>query len=423
MISVLWFLVLAFPKAGFYLGAVPVTFASLVVMGYAAYHFLYPGYPPKRLADSRRFNRIHLILVWVLLLGLLVRFEEMSATDLAAWLLFAASPLAYHAGLRVRRPRVAVAAVLIAMIAVGCYGVAQNLLGVEETAVPGLTHVLGEDLLADNPITTRSGSIKSPSTFHNGNLAAAMLLTGLTAVGYAWVKGAGIRHSKLLVAGAAVAAIAGIGVSLSRSAAFGALVALAICMWPSMRPRSLSSRVGNILLGFSVSVGGAAALYLATGWGSFLVDRFVGDTLGDPTASGRTQGWSFLVDHLTNGSPAEVVGRLVFGDWTVDAVAERVEGVATVIANFGLPALLAFVALAALPMRQIRERAGREGTLLLFGLIAASASWLVDNTFLFPPTLMNWFLLAGLAVQLSSGDSASAGAIQHHSDRRLVGVS
>ena len=156
MISVLWFLVLAFPKAGFYLGAVPVTFASLVVMGYAAYHFLYPGYPPKRLADSRRFNRIHLILVWVLLLGLLVRFEEMSATDLAAWLLFAASPLAYHAGLRVRRPRVAVAAVLVAMIAVGCYGVAQNLLGVEETAVPGLTHVLGEDLLADNPITTRS---------------------------------------------------------------------------------------------------------------------------------------------------------------------------------------------------------------------------------------------------------------------------
>ncbi|MDG2263261.1 MAG: hypothetical protein P8N50_13095, partial [Actinomycetota bacterium] len=48
-----------------------------------------------------------------------------------------------------------------------------------------------------------------------------------------------------------------------------------------------------------------------------------------------------------------------------------------------------------------RAALGSSGTVVWFGLAASAAMWLVDNVFLFPPTLMNWFLVAGLSVQLS----------------------
>ncbi|MBN4059536.1 hypothetical protein JYT35_00280 [Acidimicrobium ferrooxidans] len=177
--ALIWIVALVFPKAGLNVGDVPLTVASVVVMVYGAFHFVYPGYPPRRRDESRRFTRVHLGLGWILILSLVANLGSLDTVDLTTWLLLVGSPLAFHAGLRTKNTKRVLVVVLGSTAVVGFYGLAQNLFGVSETAVPGLTHIYGEDLIRNNPIRTASGTLKSPSFYHNGNLAAAFLLSGL----------------------------------------------------------------------------------------------------------------------------------------------------------------------------------------------------------------------------------------------------
>ena len=112
-VTLIWILALVFPKAGLNIGEVPVTAASVVVMLYGAYHFIYPGYPARMHTESRRFTRVHLIFVWLLVLSLLVNLESLDTVDLTTWALLAGSPLAFHAGLRARNPKRLMLVVLV----------------------------------------------------------------------------------------------------------------------------------------------------------------------------------------------------------------------------------------------------------------------------------------------------------------------
>lgn len=417
MIVALWFFVLALPKAGTYVGEVPVTVASLVVMAYATYHFLYPGYPPIMAEASRRFTRVHLVVVWILTLSLLVNLSRLTVAGLTTWLLLVASPLAFHAGLRVRHPRRALAVVLIATVAVGGYALVQNLVGVEEVAVPGITHVNGENLIEDNPIRTPSGTLKSPSTYHNGNLAAAFLLLGL---GCALVAPRLRRELRTLAALAALAAVVGVGVSLARAAALGIVVAVLVALMPSLRPPWLGRRTARVTAVLFIGAGILLGGYILTGSETFLVERFVSDSIHDPTGAGRTLGYEGWLSGLAALEPLDFIAAVLFGDWSIDVVDDKIEGVVALTAIFGLPAMVAFGSMLVLPCRMIRQRLGSNGTVLWLGLVASSAMFLVDSTFLFPPTLMNWCLVAGLGVRLSSDMAApSVASLPTEPERRL----
>ena len=404
VIALVWLVALVFPKAGLHVGEVPVTIASLVVMIYGAYHFIYPGYPARRRAESRRFTRYHLVFAWVLLLSLLVNLDSLDTVDLTTWALLAGSPFAFYAGIRAKHPKRLMFIVLASTAAVGLYGLAQNLFGVTETAVPGLTHVLGEDIVRDNPIHTGSGTLKSPSTYHNGNLAASFLLIGL---GFSLFASRLDRRFRVLAAIALIGAVVGVALSLARAAALGFAVASVIALSPTFRPPWMGRRLANAASAMFVVPGILILGYILTGSTGFLVERYFFETIDDPTAAGRTDGYAAWFNSLTSLSPGEFARVLTFGDWTVDPVREYLEGVPAIIATQGLFAFAAMTAIVILPCRMIREAIGSEGTVIWFGLVASASMWLIDNTFLFPPTLMNWFLLAGLAVQISLDRAAA----------------
>jgi len=418
VVTLIWILALVFPKAGLNVGDVPVTAASIVVMLYGAYHFIYPGYPARMYAESRRFTRVHLLLVWLLGLSLLVNLESLDSVDLTTWALLAGSPLAFHAGLRARNPTRLILIVMVAAATVGLYGLAQNLFGITEIAVPGLTHVYGEDIIRDNPIRTVSGTLKSPSLYHNGNLAASFLLIG---IGFALYAPRLDRRFRLLAVIALAAAIVGVAVSLARTAALGFAIGSVIALAPRFRPPRMGRKVAN--LSSAVLVVAAILLlgYILTGSSGFLVERYLFESLDDPTAAGRTGGYSAWFATLTSLPPGDFLQSLSFGDWAVDPVEDALEGIPAVIGVYGVFSLLAFCALVLLPCRMIRASIGSEGTILWFGLVASASMWSIDNTLLFPPTLMNWFLLAGLAVQIAAARADAVSELDIVADAETPG--
>jgi len=413
VVTLVWILALVFPKAGLNVGDVPVTAASIVVMLYGAYHFIYPGYPARMHAESRRFTRVHLIFAWLLLLSLLVNLESLDAVDLTTWALLAGSPLAFHAGLRARNPKRLVLIVLVSTTVVGFYGLAQNLFGIVEIAVPGLTHLWGEDILRDNPIRTASGTLKSPSFYHNGNLAASFLLIG---IGFAFYASRLDRRLRVLAILALAGAVVGVAVSLARAAALGFAIASVIALSPKFRPPRMGNRVATLSSAILVVAAFLLLGYILTGSTGFLVERYIFESVDDPTAAGRTGGYAAWWATLTSLSPGDLLQTLAFGDWAVDPVESALEGIPAVIAIFGVFSLAALTAIVVLPCRMIRESVGSEGTILWFGLIASASMWSIDNTLLFPPTLMNWFLLAGLAVQIAAAKPADLAAADDATD-------
>jgi len=410
LIAPIWIVALVFPKAGLNVGDVPLTVASVVVMVYGAFHFAYPGYPARRRAESRRFTRVHLGLVWILILSLVANLGSLDTVDLTTWLLLVGSPLAFHAGLRTKDTKRVFVVVLCSTVAVGFYGLAQNLFGVSETAIPGLTHIYGEDLIRNNPIRTASGTLKSPSFYHNGNLAAAFLLSGL---GFALFASRVDRRLRGLAVLALLGAVLGVAVSLARAGALGFVVAALIALSPRYRPPWIATRAATMASVLFVAAGAMLLGYILTGSTTFLVERYVFESLADPTAAGRTDGYAAWWSDLTSQSFFEFFHSATFGDWSINPVEDQLEGIPAIIANYGLFGFMAMVALVAVPFKMIRESLGSEGTVYWFGLAATAAMWLIDNTFLFPPTLMTWFLLAGLTVQISIDKAATQGLDQN----------
>ena len=398
LIVALWVLTMVFPKAGFYWGEIPVTIASIVVIIYASWHFVMPGSPPKFAEESRQFTRVHLVFVWLIAVSLLVNLDELTPIDATTWVLIGASPLAFHAGLRVTDPKRILVVILVSTAAVGMYAVVQNVFGVEETAIPGLTHVAGEDLIEDNPIRTPSGTLKSPSTYHNGNLAATFMLLGL---GVAMFATRLVSRCRMIAVVAGLSAVAGVAVSLSRSAVFAVALATLVAMLPRLRPRWVGRRIAAGASVLCIAAGSLVVGQILFGTENFLIERFVGDAVQDPTAAGRTGGVQRWFGGLGEQDPGEFVITVVVGDGSVHRADDKLEGVLWLGAKYGFGAMLAFLTLVLVPARQIRAALGSSGTVVWFGLAASAAMWLVDNAFLFPPTLMNWFLVAGLSVQLS----------------------
>jgi len=405
VITLIWVLALAFPKAGMKFGEVPVTVASVVLMLYGAYNLIYPGYPARLQAESRRFMRYHLAFAWVLVLSLVVNLESLDTVDLTMWAVLVGSPLAFHAGLRAGNPKRLMLVVMVSTAAVGFYGLAQNLFGIVEIAVPGLTHVYGEDIIRDNPIRTAGGTLKSPSTFHNGNLAASFLLIGL---GFSLFASRVDRRLRIVAMFALTGAVVGVAVSLARSAVFGFAIAAVIALMRKFRPTWVGSRVATLVSLVAIVAGFLLLGYILTGSTGFLIERYIIESIEDPSAAGRTSGYAAWLGTLAEASLGGLLQALTFGDWFVDPVADELEGLPLIIAKYGVFALVAMASIVVLPCRMIREALGSEGTIIWFGLVASASMWYIDNTFLFPPTLMNWFLLAGLAVQLSGEPSMRA---------------
>lgn len=126
---------------------------------------------------------------------------------------------------------------------------------------------------------------------------------------------------------------------------------------------------------------------------SYFIDRYIVQTLSDPTGAGRTVLYQKFIDAVMGLGAWDSLRFIFFGmDWKD---AQMTEGVVYILSYYGVFAFLSFLSVLIYPL----VSAFKKNKLLSVGLLLVFIAFLVDSSFLYPPYLINYFFIAGLYMQ------------------------
>lgn len=355
------FLTAAFPKAGVKIGEFPF---PVFLFGLAASLILViVGRGRRSLPPG---TTLILMSYFALVLGRTVIFLEEGVASAVAFAAWAAVPVAMtFIGVQVQDaiPKLTTAIQRGFIVAVA-FGLVQFVGGVEQTAVPGLTYALGDDLTSKNNVIyvdVGEDYSKIPSTYQNGNIfglvAAAFFAMALTRL--ASRRATGWQYA-LLVSSAIAIALSG-----SRTAVVAAVVAFVAVFLRGGHVGKKLTAVG--LLGIAVAV----VIQVQPG----LVYRNSLDAVTSTGGAGRIAMWARALNEMS-------VIELLFGTSRTTLV----EGWLGIIMQLGIAGL----ALLAVSMMLLVRR--RRALWLPWLVLAIGA--LLDSSYLLFPT---WFLFAALS--------------------------
>lgn len=383
------FMTFAFPKAGAQIG-VPLTIAMFLFLFalLKCHDQVIPGFMKiKGLAFS------YMLFVSAVLVSLLFNLGNFPVFQLATVMVVIASPLALGIG-RSLNQQTALKILAISLIIVGVYALIQRIVGIVHTAIPGVTYTFGQDLSA-KPIgygMAASGEAqKMPSTYQNGNGAGLFYAMGIPIL-LAWVPSSS-KHKVLKI----VAVFGGcVGLLLSGSRSIMIPFVLFLIVLLVLVKNKLSYRNQMLFFSSLMFIATAGIVYLLQSDNQFLQQlytRYINQTLSDPTGAGRT---SQFVAAFAQINALDGLGFLRFLcvglSWDQIGV---LEGFVSILFNYGLFGFIGFLFVLAAAIYGIYER----NKLASIGFICVFIAFIVDGSFNFPPTLMNFFLLAGLLTQ------------------------
>ena len=241
------------------------------------------------------------------------------------------------------------------------FSVVQQVLGIEETAIPGLTRAVGTDYSA-KPLLFAGGS-KIPSTYQNGNVLGVITGFFFLIAAERVLRGQGRPRDGVILAATAVAT----ALSGSRTVVLGLALGVAVLVLRSGLNRRT---IAIFALGAAVMVG---VIQLSPA----LADRLIGTKVSDPALAQRTAGWGNVlrttpVGELLTGGPVWAQKRADPGQ------AEGLLGAIQQVGVIGM-ALLAGVAFAATNAPELRR-----WRLILIPVVLSLA---VDSAYLVFPTL------------------------------------
>ncbi|WP_010630807.1 O-antigen ligase family protein [Sporolactobacillus vineae] len=380
------FMTFAFPKAGAQIG-VPLTIAMFLFLFalLKCHDQVIPGFMQiKGLAFS------YLLFVSAVLVSLLFNLGNFPVFQLATVMVVIASPLALGIG-RSINPQVALKLLAVSLVIVGGYALIQRIAGIVHTAVPGVTYTLGQNL-ADKPIgygMAASGEAqKMPSTYQNGNGAGLFYAMSIPIL-LSWLP-LSIKQKVLKVVSIFIGCV-GLILSGSRSIMIPfvfSLIFLLVFVKNRLGYRHQMLFFSSLM--FFTAIGVVYVLRTDNQFLQQLYLRYIDQTLSDPTAAGRTSQFvsAFAQVNALNGF--DFLRFLCVGlPW--DQI-DSLEGIVSTLFNYGLFGLLGFLSALAAAIYGIYER----NKLASIGFICVFVAFIVDGSFNFPPTLMNFFFLAGL---------------------------
>ena len=241
------------------------------------------------------------------------------------------------------------------------FSVVQQLLGLEQTAIPGITRAVGVDYSA-KPLLFAGGT-KIPSTYQNGNVLGVVTGFFFLVAAERVLGGRGRTRDGLIMAATAVATV----LSGSRTVVFGLAIGMAV----------LVLRLGLSRRTIAVFAMGGCVLVGVLALSPALADRLIGTTPSDPALTQRTTGWQSVlrvtpVSELVTGGPVWAQHRADPG---------QAEGLVGAIQQVGLVgvALLVGVFFAATSSPELRR-----WRLILIPVVV---SLVVDSAYLVFPTL------------------------------------
>jgi hypothetical protein len=241
------------------------------------------------------------------------------------------------------------------------FSLVQQVLWLEQTAVPGVTRAVGTDY-ATKPLLFPGGT-KIPSTYQNGNVLGVITGFFFLVAAERVLGGRGRPRDGLIMAATAVATV----LSGSRTVIIGLAIGLAVLVFRS----GLNRRT------IAVFVLGAAVLVTVLQLSPALADRLIGTTGSDPALAQRTAGWS----NVLRTTP---VGELLAGGpvWAQQrADPGQAEGLVGAVQQVGVIGMALFVGvfLAATSAPELRR--------WRLVLIPVAVSFVVDSAYLVFPTM------------------------------------
>lgn len=385
------FISFAFPKAGAQIG-VPLTIAMLLFLT-ALLKCQYQVIPA--LLQVKGLAVSYTLFVSTVLISLIFNLGNLSAFQLTAVMVVIASPLAIGIGRSIDVQN-GLKILAISLIIVGGYALIQRLVGIVSTAIPGLTYTLGQDLAA-KPIgfgMAASGEAqKMPTTYQNGNGAGLFYAMGIPIL-LSWIPIS--AKQKILKISGILCGCVGLLLSGSRSIIIPVVLLLTFLLL--LLKNKLSYKNQILFVSSLMFLAALVMIYLLQSDNQFLQQlnaRYIQQTLSDPTGAGRTSQYvsAFAQVHQLNESG--FLRFLVIGlPW--DQIG-GMEGLISTFFYYGLPSFLGFLLILATTLFAIFEH----NKLASIGFICVFIAFLVDGSFNFPPTLMNYFFLAGVLTQPS----------------------
>lgn len=389
MLYIFEFFTFAFPKAGILFGSVPVTVATLLFLLALLFSTKGIGF----MADQYKgFSIGYVVYAFFVLMPLLLNITDTNSGNITVALVMLASPLAILIGTQADFEKT-VKIIAVSLIIVGLYAVVQYFFGIERTAIPGLNIAYGDSFSQKTIGYGMAGqgmdALKMPSTYQNGNGAGLFYVMCLPLMFFWKAKS---KCFQVIRVAAILAAVAGVMLSGSRTI----LIPFAVIAIPSLLiyiKRKLPERVQTLYLGGLILVLIGLVLYVFIADSQFIqyfIDRYIMQTLADPTASGRTQQFSNVFSMIYSLNAPDFLRFFFFGmPWNKARISE---GVLYMLSYYGFLSFASFLFLLLYPIVSVFKR----NKFLSVGLILVFIAFLVDRSFNYPPYLINYFFLSGL---------------------------
>lgn len=333
---------------------------------------------------------IYLLYTIIILVVVLVNYNQISAFMLAVSLVLIASPLAVGIGYKVK-PDIFCKIIIISMIVTGLYSVLQWTIGIEATKIPGLNIAYG-DTFADKPIGYGYGgmeAIKMPSTYQNGNGVALFFLLAIFLI-IPWK-----TNKKVWKVIAILLAITGIILSGSRTALIPFILLIPYTI-KKIYNRLKTKNQKILLLIISIIAISSAIFYILYSNSElieYVYNRYIVETINDPTGSGRTTQIQNVLQTITDKNFIISIKNLILGVQWSDAVFS--EGIFYIVSYYGMVVAITFCMLLIYPIIKLYKHNKIE----ILGLLAVFIAFMVDSSFNYPPGLMNYFLIVGVLSQ------------------------
>ena len=383
------FITTALPKAGAQVAGLPLTLNLLLT----AYVIL--RHPNQTLLMMQRFRGLAVaygtLFVFGVLSMLMAVAQEMDAFRLSQMIIVVGSPLAGIAATRITSKRFS-QIIICSLIIVNVYGLVQYFAGIEDTSVAGLTYTLGQNI-SDKPIGLKTDGTaeKIISTYQNGNSLGIFNALGIS---FMLTSAQSSRFWRIGQYFALGLGLVGIMLSGSRSIQIPFLLFLIILLvqfikqLPSRR-RGMTLSVGGVILALGI----AYLLAQRTIINQF-IDRLVNQTLADPTASGRTNQWSHSFEVISHMDGGQVLRQLLFGRSPHTDIGG--EGLPEFFFMFGIVSTVAFYGgLLYIAWCCWQRRSSR---VVAIGILCVFCAFCADQSFYYPPNIMNVALFAAAAL-------------------------
>lgn len=287
-------------------------------------------------------------------------------------------------------------------IVVGGYAILQRLLGITSISLTGVTYTMGASL-EDKPIgfskESETISNKMPSTYQNGNgmgifLALAILLLVV------WPTKSQ-RQFRFKIIGIIVATI-GISLSGSRSILFPLMLLLVLLAIFHSVPKThyVQKKKLLVLLAILAVLFLVVVPWLIKNWQNIiqskLYDRYVLQTIQNPS-SDRGGTWVRMLTYIGSLRGTELLEFIVFG---TPNGSFNGEGIIALLVEYGPLVTFSFFYLLLRMWIHVWRREGEH--LFSYSLLAVTFAFLIDQSFYYPPSVMNYFMMAGIALQVFS---------------------